>query len=678
MSVRALILGVAGALGIAGFGYLNNAVLQLNALELGYLLPVSVVGGLIVWMIGVHPLVMRTRPSWVLRPSELAVILLLTTCALSLPGRGLMERFTVMLATPIHWNRIRPGWSANHVLRYVPDAMIVASRDPESPVLERFLVGRGAGDTWIGFGDIPWSAWWRPLAVWVPLIILFALAMLCLSSIFHAQWAHRERLRYPIAEFIGMLLGRETSAGSGTVYGSRLFWVGMGTVLFVYLVNGVDTWFQTGIRIPLMFDFGPIGIRWPEYFNYPQAGYLLHPVLYPMVIGFAYFLASDVAFTLGVSQYLMAMVTIPLMAFGVPLSTDYMGVGTWGWERGGAYLAFTLVLLYTGRRYYWNVFRQAVTFRPCEQVEPYQAWACRIFLLSLVALTALLIGLGLDWTLSVLTVFLLLVLFLCVSRIAAETGLFLIHARWAPLGFLLGLLGGYALGPQGIVIVGMLSVILCFAPDVSLMPFCTNGLHLCERQGVRPSGAAWAVGLTYAPALALAILVVLWANYNFGVPKEGWVFQTVSPMTWDTLIREIAPLRLAGTLEESLQLSPIQRLLRMSPKPYFVAAALTGFGGVLVLAWLRLRYSWWPLHPVLLLVIATAPMSRFNHSFLLGCIIKAAVMRWGGQRVYQSWKPFMIGLIAGDLLGTLFIMVVGAGYYLVTGQKAPQYHAIGV
>jgi hypothetical protein len=98
---------------------------------------------------------------------------------------------------------------------------------------------------------------------------------------------------------------------------------------------------------------------------------------------------------------------------------------------------------------------------------------------------------------------------------------------------------------------------------------------------------------------------------------------------------------------------------------------------VLLFSFLRLRFSWWPLHPVLFLVVATHPMARFNHSFLLGWAIKEAVTRWGGQRTYQQCKPFMIGLIAGDLLGALVFMVTGAVYYAITGQKPPQYHAFG-
>ena len=67
-------------------------------------------------------------------------------------------------------------------------------------------------------------------------------------------------------------------------------------------------------------------------------------------------------------------------------------------------------------------------------------------------------------------------------------------------------------------------------------------------------------------------------------------------------------------------------------------------------------------------------MEQFSHSFLLGWIIKVGVTKFGGGRSYQRLKPFMIGIIAGELLGGLLFMAVGAIYYAATGLFPVKYH----
>ena len=52
----------------------------------------------------------------------------------------------------------------------------------------------------------------------------------------------------------------------------------------------------------------------------------------------------------------------------------------------------------------------------------------------------------------------------------------------------------------------------------------------------------------------------------------------------------------------------------------------------------------------------------------LGCLIKVLVTKYGGAGAYRRLKPVMIGIIAGDMLGGLIPMVIGAIYYFATGK----------
>jgi hypothetical protein len=61
-------------------------------------------------------------------------------------------------------------------------------------------------------------------------------------------------------------------------------------------------------------------------------------------------------------------------------------------------------------------------------------------------------------------------------------------------------------------------------------------------------------------------------------------------------------------------------------------------------------------------------------SFMIGWAIKAAAVRYGGWRLVQRVQPFMIGLIAGDMLGAFVPAIISAVYYLITGAPPPSYN----
>jgi len=72
---------------------------------------------------------------------------------------------------------------------------------------------------------------------------------------------------------------------------------------------------------------------------------------------------------------------------------------------------------------------------------------------------------------------------------------------------------------------------------------------------------------------------------------------------------------------------------------------------------------------VLLLTWSTEPLLRMCNAFLVGWFIKVVVVKYGGRGTYQRVKPVMLGLIAGEILGVVFPMLIGVVYYLITGDQ---------
>jgi len=77
-------------------------------------------------------------------------------------------------------------------------------------------------------------------------------------------------------------------------------------------------------------------------------------------------------------------------------------------------------------------------------------------------------------------------------------------------------------------------------------------------------------------------------------------------------------------------------------------------GGVttVFLGLMRLRFLWWPFHPLGYLLSNSIPQAMGTFPFLIAWVLKSLVVRYGGLRLYRKTIPLAIGLIVGDLLNS--------------------------
>ena len=90
-----------------------------------------------------------------------------------------------------------------------------------------------------------------------------------------------------------------------------------------------------------------------------------------------------------------------------------------------------------------------------------------------------------------------------------------------------------------------------------------------------------------------------------------------------------------------------------------------GAGVAVFLGLLRLRFWWWPLHPIGYLAAFTWGMHMYYMPFFVGWLAKTLTVRYGGLRLYRKLIPAAIGLVTGDLLNEAMWGVVS----LVTGSR---------
>ena len=677
MTLRAAILGFLGGAFICGFCYFNDFVLR-GTFLVGNYLPISVYGGLLLFVLTVNPLLRKIRERFALSGTELAVVVALVLAACYVPGRGLMHYFGSFLMLPHHHEKTNPSWKKEEVLKLAPPQMLADPSADEDRALNGFVQGLSVGDKHISFSDIPWFAWKQTIAFWIPLLFTISVALIGLALVVHRQWSDHEQLAYPIVTFANSLLPREGETQS-SIFRNRLFWIAVTAVVVLHVNNYLFRWYPNHlIEIPRRFDFISLFEIFPTLRRGGGWG-LLYPTIFFTAVGFAYFLPKDVSLSLGIAPFVFCYVSGLLLGYGYSLGGGtFMGQKVMTFLYGGAYFGMFLVLLYTGRHYYLSVLKRSLELPSTEKIESQAVWGARLFMFGALLFVIQLVLVGLDWQLAVLYTCGTVMLFVVVSRVVAETGAFFIHAYFFPCVLLWGFMGTKAIGPESLLIMMMVSSLLMIDPREAVMPFFVHGLKLADMNRAK-IGRTAALGIA---ALALAFVVGLCSTlfwmYDKGTSTvgDGWTNGGVSTFCFNEAVRAKETLRLQGNLELSESLSGWERFGELSPKTDCVVGFVITMSLVLAFAAGRLRFPWWPLHPVLFVMMGTWQSKQLAASFLIGWAIKVGVTKYGGGAGYNRVKPLMIGLIAGDMLGGIIPMIAGAIYYWVTGEPPESYRVL--
>ena len=674
MTLRTLVIGLLGAVFIGAVGYFNDQVPRVNYF-VGNHFPIIVFCPLLLVAMVINPLLNRLRPGWRVRPAEVAIAVAMMLVACNIPGSGMLRFWSRNVAMPVHFNKFSPDWQKAEALQRVPPALLVNGGVYDADVNQKLIQGAGRPGSPIGFRDVPWGAWQRPIMAWGSIVALVAIASICIALVVHRTWATHDRLPYPIAQLAEAVMPGKKAGGS--VFTAKLFWLGCGAVLAIHLVNGLNAWFGGRlIGIPLSFDIQPIllplqdgGVKigkwatgWPYW----------HVTIYPTALAFACLVAADVSLALGISPILLTIATTLLFYAGIPAYGSTMGGGFFEWLHAGSYVAIGLVLIYLGRRTYGQMLLAAFTPLRTREVRRHEVWALRGLLVTGVLLAWLLIAIGLAWPFAILVPGLILLMFLVMARINAESGLILIETWWQPIAMLMGLFGVKAMGLGNYAIIAMLCLQFTINGRECLLPLVINALRIGDYHRV-PSGRLGLTGVVvFLVVLAVAVPFSLWVDYNYGLQKgEYWPAFSAPKRNFDYLSMHHKMLSSKGALVASEAMTPWQRITQMEPQGLCLAALGIGAAVVLLISWLRLRYTWWPLHPVLFLFWGTWSMAAFSFSFLVGWFVKQACVRLGVRQ--DPLKKLMFGVIAGDLLAGALWMTVGAVYFAVTGERPIRY-----
>lgn len=635
---------------------LNNTFLVGNNLPLGavmltFLLTVCVNGPLSRW-----------APKHALSTGEVAVAFTMVLVSCALPSSGLMRYLPgaltgtffnagqrgeyLALLDSIHlpaW--LFPGYSGRSMREWVNDPIVW-----------------GFQERWTGDGSIPFPAWVRPAVTWG--IFTFSLygALLCMVLIVRRQWFENERLSFPLAQ-IQLALVEQPPPGSwlNSMLRTKGFWLAFGLVFLLHAYNGLSNYFPRYVaRVPVSYSIHDLLSEPPWVFLDSK---IKDCSIVFCALGVTYFLPGPVAFSL---WFFYILANVHRMWLGT-FSGDPDNFRMQYSQHFGGVFAYALAIGWIGRKHWAMVVAQAFRGeRPDEPRGHYLSYPMAFW--GLVGCTAVMI----VWlVLAGCTVFgavvmalLLLLLFLIITRIIGESGL--IHGQMqvsiTKPWMLLTLAGWSRPVPLETHFVGSMVNAVHYDFREPLPVYASHAIKVLDQTAMHPVSAGTEVpsqrrvGRRIIALILLSLLIgyavsftsMLWTEYTHNITRDQSARHPINEWGARDNPRD-------QILESNLQYS------RGTYFPTHNVGGYIGFGFVFtaVLSWLKLLFTWWPLHPVGYLMVMTYPSAHLWFSIMLGWLIKTLIVRFGGARLYTSGKPCFLGLIVGESAAAGFWLVVG-------------------
>ncbi len=495
-----------------------------------------------------------------------------------------------------------------------------------------------------GTGGVPWSVWWAPLLAWCSFLVALVVCSVCLMLLLQRQWITHERLTFPLAQIpLEMVVDSDTHNGGRQARLTRawLLWVGLGMSFGLTALETVSRYFPSVPAIPLspmrIMEWHPLG---------PLAGLdEINVVLWPWLTAIAYLIPKELSFSCWFFWYVrLGLHVIAIAAGATPQRPAFHWTSEFPapvYQGAGALLAIAALAIWSARRQLGRAARIAFSRESgradAEEPIPYR-WTLAAFVISFGWMVYLCWLAGCRVGFGVMLIVLILVYFVTWNRLRAETGLGFLPYPFFPHHLIVLAVGSASFRPQEMIMLhathwtyhtGGNSAALEVVPGNLL-----ESLKISQAAGIKMRRVIFAMAIGFVLVVILGAYVTLVGTYRYGFLNMG-----------------------PRAIEHELNVySQGLHNYFWSPSGIDAAGTIAIGAGALVTLFLgamRLRFWWWPFHPIGYLAANTWVMYMYYMPFLVGWLAKTLVVRYGGLRLYRQTVPLAIGLIAGDLLNEI-------------------------
>jgi hypothetical protein len=336
-------------------------------------------------------------------------------------------------------------------------------------------------------------------------------------------------------------------------------------------------------------------------------------------------------------------------------------------------VAYGGMILWIGRGHLAMIGRQMfLCRRPQDLDEPYLAYFLAAWgLLACAGIAAAwLTAAGMSIYGAIVLVVSILLVVLVMARIIAETGLIFatiganVNRTW---GIGANLPERISTTQNSYFLGSVLNYVTVVGLRETLSVYSTHALRVDDAAPIPGRQRRWVIplliaslALGYVTAGASTLLVEYthaWTLSHNPVPLNSSVFGNCAPLLSD-----------AG--KYTAPFTAFRERFGGGTGP--VGNVAIGIGITGVLAIMRLRFAWWPLHPIGYLLWQSYPLAAAWFSLFVGWMVKGALLKFGGAKFYKQARPFFIGLIFGEAAAAAIWLAVA----LIAAAVGADYHSV--
>ena len=563
---------------------------------------------------GVNGLLGRIEVRWALDTSELTVVYSMMIVASAIPTWGLVANLLPIMTGAVYYATPENGWQ-EILLPHIPDWLV-----PNDPQAIKYFYEAVPYNV-----PIPWSAWIRPLLAWGALILAVYFVMICMMVIMRKQWVEHERLAFPLTQ---LPLEMVRTEGGHSFFQNRWMWTGFFIAFIPLCLTGLHHYYPS---VP--------EVNWnPSTLRIFRRTTELRIFVSFTVLGFAYFINQDIAFSLWFFHLVSRIQTGVFNVLGVALkgrNEVFTGSSpSVSHQSMGAMVVLVLFGLWVARRHLKQVFCKAFTNRS-EIDDSDEALSYRTAVFWIMG-GIVFMGFWLNMSgipLFVLPLFLfgVFVVYIGLARIITEGGVGFCRSGMIPQPFVVY---GMGTGLLSVKALTGLAFSYSWVADIrtTVMASSINAFRLADGMWMRKRPLFWAIFIAILVSLIGSVWMTLRLAYTYGgLNLNSWFFGGMPRTAFNFVVDKVN--------------NPVGGEI-IWPRWGF-----TGIGAAVMgcLMWARHRFLWWPIHYLGFPIGDTWVMEWAWFSILLGWMLKGVILRYGGGTLYRTLKPFFLGLILGQI-----------------------------